>query len=519
MFSKSLFKQSCKANGIMWIIITVAVCFMLCCVMLIAGNGSLGETKVAIENTVIKGELTSQTENRAINYYDLADSALDHFDDKFKTEFAAAYAQALQSGATQEQAAAQAQTVAYAKAALDLESGYYAALIQELGYAADSSEALEIKGAIFYVLNPMTAPGKYMFDEDYKAWGEEPPRYDALLPDLISGSDMYAEEREKYVMNYSSMFLAGNLIKDENIQLILDVLSDYGVTKEQFDEFGFGDYSYVKSVAQSVVVDYRANLKYRLDNIKDGETEESIKAEVKGRCAASLLASLPSDVSDALMEIGQADLYGTLVGSIFFKMAGLLLPIIYMIMSSNALIAGQVDSGSMAYVLSSGTKRKEVTFTQAMYLIGSLFAMFLCTTLASVICYAIVDVNTGLNYGKLLLINLGAFLVMFAMSGICFLASCKFNRSKHSMALGGGLNMFFLVATMLGLFGSPVLPSIIRMSALNAFNYVSIISLFDVVSILEGTLAYLWKWAILAVIGVVCYVCGALIFDKKDLPL
>ena len=519
MFSKSLFKQSCKANGIMWIIITVAVCFMLCCVMLIAGNGSLGETKMAIENTVIKGELTSQTETRAINYYDIADSALDHFDDKFKTEFAAAYAQALQSGASQEQAAAQAQTAAYTKAALDLEAVYYNALIQKLNYDADSTEAMEIKGIIFYVLNPMTAPGKYMFDEDYKAWGEEPPRYETLLPDLISGSELYAEEREKYVMNYSSMFLAGNLIKEENVKLILDVLSDYGVTKEQFDEFGFGDYSYVKSVAQSVVVDYRANLKYRLENMKDGETEESIKAEVKNRCAAGLLASLPSDVSDALMEIGQADLYGTLVGSIFFKMAGLLLPIIYMIMSANALIAGQVDSGSMAYVLSSGTKRKEVTFTQAMYLIGSLFAMFLCTTLASIICYAIVDVNTGLTYGKLLLINLGAFLVMFAMSGICFLASCKFNRSKHSMALGGGLNMFFLVATMLGLFGSPVLPSIIRMSALNAFNYVSIISLFDVVSILEGTLAYLWKWAILAVIGVVCYICGALIFDKKDLPL
>ena len=139
--------------------------------------------------------------------------------------------------------------------------------------------------------------------------------------------------------------------------------------------------------------------------------------------------------------------------------------------------------------------------------------------LASIICLAIVNVNTGLTYGKLVLINLGAFLVMFAMSGICFLASCVFNRSKHSMALGGGLNMFFLVATMLGLFGSPVLPSIIRMKALNAFNYVTIISLFDVVSILEGTLAFLWKWSILLVVGVACYVAGSLRFKKKDLPL
>ena len=45
MFSKALFKQSCKANGTMWAIITFAVCFMLSCVMLISGSGNLGETK------------------------------------------------------------------------------------------------------------------------------------------------------------------------------------------------------------------------------------------------------------------------------------------------------------------------------------------------------------------------------------------------------------------------------------------------------------------------------------------
>ena len=87
------------------------------------------------------------------------------------------------------------------------------------------------------------------------------------------------------------------------------------------------------------------------------------------------------------------------------------------------------------------------------------------------------------------------------------------------MAIGGGLNMFFLVATMLGLFGSPILPSIMRMTALNAFNFVSIISLFDVVSILDGTLTFVWKWAILIALGVVGYVVGSIKFKKKDLPL
>lgn len=500
----------------MWIIITVAVCFMLSCVMLISGNGSLGETKTVVQDTIIEGELDSQIQRRAINYFELANGALTRFDETFKAKYVEAYVQALQSGMPNDQAKAAASVAAYAQAAEDMQA-YCSAVIAEQGYAEDSREGLEIKGAMFYVLNPMQTDGTHMFDSFYTALGEQPPRYDELLQNVLN--ENHAEEREEYVMTNGSIFLAGNMVKDDNIQAILDILSDFGVTKEKYDEFGFGDYGNLKQKSLETLVNYRANLAYRLDNLKENETEESVKAEITEGLAGGLLSMLPEEMSKALEEVGQADLYGMLVGSIFFKMAGLLLPIIYMIMASNALIAGQVDSGSMAYVLSSGTKRREVTFTQATYLIASIFVMFALTTVTSMICFAIVDVTTELTFGKLALINLGAFFVMFAMSGICFLASCCFNRSKHSMALGGGLNMFFLVATMLGLFGSHVLPSIVRMEALNAFNYVSIISLFDVVSILDGTTAFIWKWAILVAVGVICYVVGSLRFEKKDLPL
>ena len=200
-------------------------------------------------------------------------------------------------------------------------------------------------------------------------------------------------------------------------------------------------------------------------------------------------------------------------------MAGLLLPIIYIIMVTNNLIVGQVDSGSMAYILSTSTKRNQVTFTQAMFLIVSIAIMFVCTTITSIICYFIADVDTTLNVGKLFIINGGAFLVLFAISGINFLTSCWYDRSKKSMAIGGGLSMFFLVATMLGLFGSHVIPSVIRIGALNYFNFVSIISLFDVVNVLDGGYMWIWKLLILVVIGMVGYVCGAIKFRKKDLPL
>ena len=80
LFSKALFKQSCKANGTMWTIIMAAVCFMLACVMLISGSGSLGEVKNSIQDTIITKEVDSQLEKRAINYYLNGKEGMEVFD-------------------------------------------------------------------------------------------------------------------------------------------------------------------------------------------------------------------------------------------------------------------------------------------------------------------------------------------------------------------------------------------------------------------------------------------------------
>lgn len=87
------------------------------------------------------------------------------------------------------------------------------------------------------------------------------------------------------------------------------------------------------------------------------------------------------------------------------------------------------------------------------------------------------------------------------------------------MAIGGGLSIFALVAAMLGLFGSPVIPKVVRLDSLNYFNYTTIISMFDVVSIMEGTTAFIWKFAILFVLGIIGIIAGSVKFIKKDLPL
>ena len=307
-------------------------------------------------------------------------------------------------------------------------------------YTKDSLETQEMLGSVMYSLNP-----NGMFNEFYSSHNEDIPEdYDimSIIAHLQTNDALdyiKSEERVSYRStrseNGASVFLSGNMTEEENVNKIIDELSSFGVTKEKYDRFGY-TYTNIKHLSKTAIITYKNRLAYELDLLKDkynnGEftsQEEYQQAiidktnELSSEVASSLLASLPEKVSEALEDIGKADLYTLIVGSIFYKLAGLLLPIIFMIMVSNNLISGQVDSGSMAYVLSTSTKRKTVSFTQAVYLIGSLLTMFILTTITASVCLAIVGDKVSLTYGKFILLNVGAFLVLFCLSGLCFFTS------------------------------------------------------------------------------------------------
>lgn len=546
MFSKALFKQSCKANGVMWTIITFAVCFMLACVMLISGNGNIGETKNAIEDTIIQKEIDAAIEERAINYYSLSDSALTTFDKEYiaafdKAEYLRTVAALMAGGKSESEAKTAAASKYYGVAALKVNFAAEQKAV-DLGYGDDKEKTQEIVGVSMFALNPeLIEEGNKTLYNAYLGKTEDIlDAYDVTSLVVYAMQDKGEEyitsvERRDYVSTRAEKaganFLALNIVSEEAVDEMIKTLSSYGVDRAKYDSFGY-NYENVKKLARNTVITYSNRLEYELSELEKKYAAGGFASEEEYKAAAektnadlikaisgSLLDSLPSEVSDALEDIGQADLYTLIVGSIFYKLAGLLLPIIYMIMASNNLISGQVDSGSMAYVLSTSIKRKTVAFTQAVYLVGSLLAMFLLTTATGCVCLAIVGTDIGLTYGKLLLLNLGAFLVLFALSGLNFFTSCYFDRSKRSMAIGGGLSIFALVAAMLGLFGSPVIPKVVRLDSLNYFNYTTIISMFDVVSIMDGTTVFVWKFAILAVLGLIGLIAGSLKFTKKDLPL
>ena len=237
--------------------------------------------------------------------------------------------------------------------------------------------------------------------------------------------------------------------------------------------------------------------------------------------------------------MSQIDL-NSILNELIYKIAGVLLPMIYVMIAANRLIAAQVSDGSMAYILSTPTNRKTVVRTQYIFLILTIIAMYIIITISAVsselFSYLMAKHNNPDNvvpYSPLttLLFSLGSFLSMFALGGICFGASAFFNKSSNSVAVGGGACIVSFLCCILGLFGNEVFVAVgIGVKAMAFFNYLSIFTLIDNSSMsafakavqgYDATISYSWIWelGILVAIGAVFAYVGGRRFVKKDLPL
>ena len=213
----------------------------------------------------------------------------------------------------------------------------------------------------------------------------------------------------------------------------------------------------------------------------------------------------------------------SMLNQMYFTVMGLLPILLFIVIVANSLLADKVDKGSMAYVLSTPTKRSAVVITQATYLIVAplIIIAIVCATRIGT-SFALFD---DVNVEKIIVLYAGMYILVEAIAGICYLGSCLFNQSKKSMAFGGGLTVWFFLASLLGMFGSQSLIDMgIGVEALGVFNKLTLIGLFDINAI--GTIgtsavdtAFVWKLGVLAAVAVVCYVVGAIRFQKKDLPL
>ncbi|HAJ70076.1 MAG TPA: hypothetical protein DCO62_02430 [Alkalibacterium sp.] len=93
----------------------------------------------------------------------------------------------------------------------------------------------------------------------------------------------------------------------------------------------------------------------------------SIASAAEGTAFSSLLSSMDS-------------LLGNLEN--FYKLIALILGIVYVVFTANNLVVNEVDSGSMAYTLSTPIKRRSVIFTKSLYMISSVLLMYVIVSLA-----------------------------------------------------------------------------------------------------------------------------------------
>ncbi|MCD8373300.1 MAG: ABC transporter permease [Clostridia bacterium] len=226
--------------------------------------------------------------------------------------------------------------------------------------------------------------------------------------------------------------------------------------------------------------------------------------------------------SDLLTNMEGIDM-SSMLNQMYYTIMGILPLLVYIVVVGNGLIASQVDRGSMAYVLSTPTKRSAVVITQAIYMIVVPFIMITIT------CIVKIAMSAGLSgdpdAAVTIMLYFGMYILIEAMAGLCYLGSCLFNRSSKSMAFGGGLTVWFFLASLLGMFGSDNLVQMgMGVEILGVFNNLTLIGLFDIESIATiGSeavdYAFVWKLVILFVIAVAAYIAGAVRFTKKDLPL
>lgn len=214
-----------------------------------------------------------------------------------------------------------------------------------------------------------------------------------------------------------------------------------------------------------------------------------------------------ASVNAPVNPLGDISTLISFIANQYFGNFVLLFTMIYAILLGNKLIASSVDKGSMAYHLSQPITRTQITFTSALYFIVTLVILY-CTVFLAGWSVAEIVQPGELPVGTFLQLTIGSFILSLATSSITFFASCVFNRSSQSLALGAGLTVFFFATNLLsGLHEN-----------LEVLKNATLITLYDFTAIVNGD-TYFTGLVGLSLLAVVLYGSGIFVFKRKDLPL
>lgn len=222
----------------------------------------------------------------------------------------------------------------------------------------------------------------------------------------------------------------------------------------------------------------------------------------------AMLELMPKEMIAAMGFDNFGTTLATYLGSAYYNFIAIMFPMIYCIIVGNRLIAKHVDSGSMAYLLSTPNSRLKIVKTQALYFIASVTLIFSLVTILG-IGVSQVAFPGELDIAGFILLNIVTMFLFYAISGICFFFSCIFDDTKYSMSFGAGVPIGFFVVNLLANAGDKTA----------GLRFFTIFTLLDPTQILEGSSFTLVAIISLLAIAGATYLGGIATFNRRNLPL
>lgn len=197
-----------------------------------------------------------------------------------------------------------------------------------------------------------------------------------------------------------------------------------------------------------------------------------------------------------LLEWMQIYLYGFLM---------CVFPLIFIIIMGQRLIMHYIDSGSLASLLATPNTRRKIILTQLVSCILWIFILLASVTLIGIVACEIMFPKE-LDIEKYIYLNLCAFLLQLALTGIAFFSSCIFSEAKHYYLIGAGIPLLSFLIQMISNMGEK----------LENLKYLSIYTLFPAEKIIHGS-GGIWKYNLtLAVMAMLLFAGGSYWFCRRD---
>jgi len=185
----------------------------------------------------------------------------------------------------------------------------------------------------------------------------------------------------------------------------------------------------------------------------------------------------------------------------------LIVPMVFIILRGNGLIAKYVDNTSMVMLTAAPVKRKTVAFTQMQVLVTGITVLVTYATVLELICST--QFKGELDVAKLLILNFGLLCLQLFIGSICFLASCIFNDAKYSIAVGAGIPALMYILQALSNTGVKA----------EKAKYCTFFTLFNPTGIIEGDGGAIAGILSLFVGTCVLFAVAVRVFSKKDMHI